>query len=310
MADLLPSSSGPDDGPDAPDDRDPRVIGLDSDEADELLAAISSSTARSVLSNLHESPATATDLSNKVDTSLQNVQYHLGNLEEAGLIEVVDMRYSEKGREMNVFGPADRALVVVAGRSDETTGLKSALSQLIGGVGVLGIGAAVINRLAESGNIFPFVATSGASEESGGAASGDGTYQVSTGGNETATDAATTATQTPTATPSPTTAAETVAESSGDGGYSIAEATTTSEATQAVTEEAVEATRTMTEQAATATPTPTPEATQQATDTAMALTSGAPGIGETIASLSPGLLFFLGGVTVLCLWIGLGLVRN
>lgn len=306
MADLLPSASGPDDGHDPRDDRDPRVIGLDSDEADDLLGAISSSTARTVLSSLHESPATATELTNEVDTSLQNVQYHLGNLEEAGLIEVVNTRYSEKGREMNVFGPADRALVVVAGRSDETNGLKNALSQLIGGVGVLGLGAAVINRLARSGSVLPFgTATSGGAESADVAASGNETYQMA-GGSGNATTAAT---ATPTATPaSATEASVTETMQSGDGGFSIAEATTT-EGTTVVVDEvteraAIETTTTL------QTPTPTPEATQQATETAVALTSGAPGIGETIATLSPGLLFFIGGLTVLCLWIGLGLVRN
>lgn len=154
MADLIPSSPG--DPDDNRDDRDPKVIGLDSDEADDLLGAISSSTARSVLASLHESPATPSDLATEVDTSLQNVQYHLGNLSEAGLIEVADTRYSEKGREMNVYTPADRALVVVAGREDETKGLKGALTRLIGGVGVLGIGAAVVNRLARTESVLPF----------------------------------------------------------------------------------------------------------------------------------------------------------
>ncbi len=91
------------------------------------------------------------ELAAEIDTSLQNVQYHLGNLSEAGLIEVADTRYSEKGREMNVYTPADRALVVVAGREDETKGLKGALTRLIGGVGVLGFASLLVQQVFGSG---------------------------------------------------------------------------------------------------------------------------------------------------------------
>jgi DNA-binding transcriptional ArsR family regulator len=146
MARLLPSRSG------GSTDResDPRVIGLDSEDADELLAAMSSETARELLSSLHEAPATPSELADRVDTSLQNAQYHLDNLQDAGAIEVVDTVYSEKGREMNVFGPADRPLVVVAG-DDETSGVRAALASLLAGVGLLGVIGAVINAVSGRG---------------------------------------------------------------------------------------------------------------------------------------------------------------
>ncbi|POG56776.1 ArsR/SmtB family transcription factor [Haloferax marisrubri] len=320
MADLIPSSPG--DPDDDRDDRDPRVVGLDSDEADDLLGAISSSTARSVLASLHESPATPSDLATEVDTSLQNVQYHLGNLSEAGLIEVADTRYSEKGREMKVYTPADRALVVVAGREDETKGLKGALTRLIGGVGVLGIGAAVVNRLARTGSVLPFgFSTSGGStggSEAGqsGGSGGDlnATYQ---GDSATTTAAETTPTATRTATETATTTTD------GGGGFSIAEATTTADSTTQTAEAtrtAAESTQTVTEAArtvtetATATPTPTPvpdtTAAQTATETAAQLTSGSGGLAGTIGSLSPGTLFFLGGLTVLLAWVAVGVLRD
>ncbi|UVE51842.1 winged helix-turn-helix domain-containing protein [Haloferax larsenii] len=335
MADLIPSLSGGSD--DDREERDPRVIGLDSEEADDFLGAISSSTARSMLSALHESPATPSDLATEVDTSLQNVQYHLGNLSDAGLIEVTGTRYSEKGREMNVYAPSDRALVVVAGRDEETKGLKSALSRLIGGVGVLGIGAAVVNRLARTGPITPFAMGSSASGGDGGG--GDGA--VSTGNASTTTEydganATTTSGQ------SDTIGTESTTTSDG-GDVGISEATTTDEATwtagdegtQTVTEEATrtateEATETAVETAtsaptetATSTPMPTAEpaatetaatetvtTTQYVTDTAVELTTASSGVADAIGSLSPGALFFLGGLTVLVAWVTLGLLRS
>src|SRR6056297_390942 len=140
MADLLPSSSDAD----PTQDGNPRVLGVDSEDADDLLGALSSGTARTLLSELHDDPATPSQLSDRVDTSLQNVQYHLGNLEEADLVQPVDTIYSEKGREMTVYAPTDQPLVLFAGREEETTGLKDALSRLLGVTVLLGaISAAV-----------------------------------------------------------------------------------------------------------------------------------------------------------------------
>ncbi|NIU66678.1 MAG: ArsR family transcriptional regulator, partial [Actinobacteria bacterium] len=68
----------------------------------------------------------------------QNAQYHLGRLEDAGAVEVVDTVYSEKGREMKVYAPADEPLVVVAGGESETSSLRAAITTLLAGVGAVG----------------------------------------------------------------------------------------------------------------------------------------------------------------------------
>lgn len=151
MANLLPSSPDPQSGEKA----DPRVIGLDSDDADDLLSAISSSTARRLLNALHDEPGTPSELAERADTSLQNAQYHLERLNDAGAIEVVDTCYSEKGREMNVFAPADRPLVVFAGGQEAETGLRAALARLFGGATVLlGVGA-IVQAVLGQGFSFP-----------------------------------------------------------------------------------------------------------------------------------------------------------
>jgi DNA-binding transcriptional ArsR family regulator len=143
MADLLPSS--PDTS--AAEDPNPRVIGVDSDDADALIGALSSDTARALLAALHDEPTNPAKLADAVDTTIQNAQYHLGKLEDAGLIEVVDTVYSEKGREMNVYAPSDRPLVVVAGREEDTSGLQTALSRLLGALAALALGSALVQQL-------------------------------------------------------------------------------------------------------------------------------------------------------------------
>ncbi len=136
MSRLLPSL------PDStPDDRDPRVVCVDDDEAEDLIAALGSKTARNVLSALHDEPATTSELADELDTSLQNVQYHLSNLSDADVVDVVDTTYSEKGREMNVYAPTDEPLVLFAGGADQSHGIKTALKRLLGGYGVIGLAA-------------------------------------------------------------------------------------------------------------------------------------------------------------------------
>jgi len=173
MADLLPSS--PDTS--AADDGDPRVVGLDSDDADDVLAALSSGTARELLSALHDDPGTPSELADRVDTSLQNTQYHLEKLADADVIRVLDTVYSEKGREMKVYAPTDQPLVVFAGDDEKETGLRAALSRLLGGIGAVAGASLLVQYLA------PETATSGGATDGG---TGDGGTAESGSGDETA----------------------------------------------------------------------------------------------------------------------------
>jgi len=139
---LLPSSSDT-----ASPSSEPRIVGVDSDDADDLMDALSSATGREVLAALHDDPATPTELADRIGTSLQNVQYHLGKLDDADLVEVVDTCYSEKGREMDVYAPADRPLVLFAGDESEGGELKAELARLLGGVGVLAAASLLVQLL-------------------------------------------------------------------------------------------------------------------------------------------------------------------
>jgi predicted transcriptional regulator len=116
MASLLPERTV--DGQEAT----PECISLT--DSDEILDALSSDTARKVLAALHEEPAPASDLAERVETSLQNVNHHLAQLQSAGLIDNVDTWYSTKGREMDVYAPTNQPLVMVAGESGNEESLR------------------------------------------------------------------------------------------------------------------------------------------------------------------------------------------
>ncbi|WP_158855188.1 helix-turn-helix domain-containing protein [Halorhabdus sp. CUG00001] len=256
---LLPSE--PDTSP--TEESDPRVIGVDSDAADDLIAALSSETARAILAALHDDPAPPSKLAEEVETSLQNVQYHLENLADAGAVEVIDTVYSEKGREMDVYAPADRPLVIFAGEESRTPSLRQVLSRLLGGVGALGLASLVVqsllgDRVPRSGGSHP-VGDGGVNGTATATAYADGGHTVET----------TPIAQSEAASPMPTEQAM--------------ETTTPSET-------AIETAT----QTATDSPTPAETATPTETITETVTTVADPGGG-----LPPGVLFFAGGLAAL-----------
>jgi DNA-binding transcriptional ArsR family regulator len=125
------------------DRREPRLVDLDDDVADEVFTALSSGTTREIFVSLHETPQTASDLAEVTDTSVQNTQYHLTKLVDADLVEVVDTWYSERGTEMKVYAPTDESLVLYAG-NDKQGSLRSLLKRVVGVVGLLLPASAVV----------------------------------------------------------------------------------------------------------------------------------------------------------------------
>ena len=96
----------------------PRVLSLD--DAGRIFEVLSSATARRILGAVYESPAPPSEIAAAVDTTVQNVGYHLDRLESAGLVGVVETRYSEKGVEMDVYAPAHAPLVIRADADGRT----------------------------------------------------------------------------------------------------------------------------------------------------------------------------------------------
>jgi len=135
-------------------DEEPQLVEISEDAADDVFAALSSSTARSLLAAVYEEPRPASALAETVETSIQNARYHLEKLSDAGLIEVADTWYSERGSEMNVYAATNESLVVFAGEQS-TSSLRSLLRTVLGSVGVLGIGSVAVEWLANRSQVSP-----------------------------------------------------------------------------------------------------------------------------------------------------------
>lgn len=194
MSGLLPSRSEAE-----PPETEPRVVGVDDEDADRLLSALSSGTARSVYASLHDQPMTPSEVAETVDTSLQNAQYHIGKLADADLIDVHDTRYSAKGREMKVYAPTDAPVVLFAGPSEDSSSMKSVLTNLLGAVGVLGLASLLVQQLFGDGVSPPGFggkSARGGGGDAGGAPAADEATQTVTesGGGISAQDAEATTT--------------------------------------------------------------------------------------------------------------------
>lgn len=122
MSGLLPKERQTD-----AQDTDPEVVGLDETNSGAVFSVLSSETARSLLAALYETPATKSELAEELDTSIQNVDYHVENLLDADLVTVVEQWYSKKGNEMDVFAPANGPLVVVSGDPAQTERARNAV---------------------------------------------------------------------------------------------------------------------------------------------------------------------------------------
>ncbi|WP_254761948.1 ArsR/SmtB family transcription factor [Natrinema marinum] len=167
----------------AAEEGQPRVVDLEGEDADAVFAALSSTTARRIYAHLDDEPATPSDIADAIDSSIQNVRYHLEKLEDAGLVEVVDTWYSSRGNEMSVYATTDGPLIVTSNES-RATQLKEALSRFIGGVGALA-GGSLLVQYGLTRWLAPTpagTANSGSRSESDGAGNGNAGDGSSDGG--------------------------------------------------------------------------------------------------------------------------------
>lgn len=83
------------------------------EKAQKIAKAIASKTAGEILHLLKDGSHASTQIAEALSIPITTVQYHLENLVEAGIITVVERRWSQKGREVKVYGLRDQMLIVV-----------------------------------------------------------------------------------------------------------------------------------------------------------------------------------------------------
>ena len=82
-------------------------------QAQKIAKAMASRTAGEILQILKNGNEATTQIAESLSIPITTVQYHLENLVEAGIITIVERRWSQKGREVKVYGLRDQMLIVV-----------------------------------------------------------------------------------------------------------------------------------------------------------------------------------------------------
>ncbi|HEY9245924.1 MAG TPA: winged helix-turn-helix domain-containing protein [Candidatus Methanoperedens sp.] len=88
------------------------------EESKKITQVISNDTARQIIELLADAPLSASDIAERLQSPLTTIAYNLENLESVGLIRVERIKYSEKGREVKIYAPVRKLIVVVPEKTD------------------------------------------------------------------------------------------------------------------------------------------------------------------------------------------------
>ncbi len=88
------------------------------ERAKKIGKAMASNTASDVLSALSEEELTLSELSERLGQPITTLKYQIENLLDAGLVDIVRTRYSEKGRVVKVYGVRQQVVIMSPGKAD------------------------------------------------------------------------------------------------------------------------------------------------------------------------------------------------
>lgn len=98
------------------------------ERAQKIARAMASPTAADVLTALKNGDHTSSEIAEALAIPMTTVTYHIGNLLEAGMIDIVKTRWSRKGREVKIYGLRDQLVIV----SPRTTDVRAILLKYAG----------------------------------------------------------------------------------------------------------------------------------------------------------------------------------
>ena len=129
------------------DPDEPTITDIEDEDASELFDALGSETSRAVLGACYEDGRTRSELADELETSIQNVSYHVDKLESAGLLEPAETRYGANGSEVLVYEPSKQAVVIAAGETNFVDRLSEAINKLFAPVALAGLLSIIVGIL-------------------------------------------------------------------------------------------------------------------------------------------------------------------
>lgn len=94
------------------------VIQPGDERAQKIARAMASQTANAIIQTFGGGPLTSSEVARQMKIPITTASYHIENLLDAGLLEVMETRWSEKGREVKVYGLANQVLIIAPPVSD------------------------------------------------------------------------------------------------------------------------------------------------------------------------------------------------
>jgi len=88
------------------------------ERAKKIGKAMSSPISGEILSLLRSGDMTLSDITDNLGIPMTTAKYHVENLLDSGMVEVIRIKYSEKGREVKVYGASGQVVIVSAGNKD------------------------------------------------------------------------------------------------------------------------------------------------------------------------------------------------
>ncbi len=125
-------------------------------ESKKITQVISNDTARQVIELLADQSMSVSDIAHKLDVPLTTIKYNIDNLVDVGLAKVERIKYSEKGRQVKIYGPVRKLIVVVPEKADSASIadiLKKYLGVVLAAVFASGIVEVLNSRFGKSMSI-------------------------------------------------------------------------------------------------------------------------------------------------------------
>src|SRR3989339_689756 len=88
------------------------MISLEEDKSKELAQIISNPTARKLLDFLSEKDYCESDIAKKLNLPISTVHYNIQALLKNNLVEEKDFVWSEKGKKVNLYGLANKLIII------------------------------------------------------------------------------------------------------------------------------------------------------------------------------------------------------
>lgn len=113
------------------------------EDSKKITQTLSNEKSLKILDLLSEEPMSATDISKKLGLSITTIKYNIDSLLESDLIKVHRIKWSAKGREVKLYEPVQKLIIVAPGNMNiSRASIISMLQQYIGVIGAAFLGAA------------------------------------------------------------------------------------------------------------------------------------------------------------------------